>query len=489
MISFLLALILMILSSCGGTAATPAAAPTSGSTGAAATTAPAATAAAPADAPTAPAADATAAPAADAPTAAAADVPSPIPTPTPGLSTVGTGATKIVWWHISTEDAQRENWQNLANAFVQDHPDVSIEITVLENEAFKAKLATAMQSGSPPDIFQSWGGGVLKQYADAGLVQDLTPSFQENNWGASFQPGPLSLYTFDGKSYGVPWNAGMVGFWYNKALFKQAGIDAPPATWTDFLAAVTKLKAANITPIALGEKDKWPGHFYWVYMVTRIGGQAAFEKAYNREGTFADQPFIDAGTKLKELVDLQPFQNGFLGAGYADHQAVMANGKAAMELMGQWAPGANRGVAENVDAYNESLGWFPFPAVEGGAGDPSDALGGGDGFAIGKNAPKEAIDFVRFLTSVETQTAMAKAGFAVPPTVKGAEVALEDPLIKEIQSRAAQAKYYQLYYDQYLPPAVGQAVNDATQGLFAGTASPEEVAQTIEDAAAAELTK
>jgi raffinose/stachyose/melibiose transport system substrate-binding protein len=224
-------------------------------------------------------------------------------------------------------------------------------------------------------------------------------------------------------------------------------------------------------------------------MVTRIGGQAAFEKAYNREGTFADQPFIDAGAKLKELVDLQPFQNGFLGAGYADHQAVMANGKAAMELMGQWAPGANRGVAENVDAYNESLGWFPFPAIEGGAGDPSDALGGGDGFAIGKNAPKEAIDFVRFLTSVETQTAMAKAGFAVPPTVKGAEVALEDPLIKEIQSRAAQAKYYQLYYDQYLPPAVGQAVNDATQELFAGTASPEEVAQTIEDAAAAELTK
>jgi raffinose/stachyose/melibiose transport system substrate-binding protein len=345
-----------------------------------------------------------------------------------------------------------------------------------------------MQSGSPPDIFQSWGGGVLKQYADAGLVQDLTPSLQDNNWGASFQPGPLSLYTFDGKSYGVPWNAGMVGFWYNKDLFKQAGIDAPPATWTDFLADVKKLKAANITPLALGEKDKWPGHFYWVYMVTRIGGQAAFEKAYNREGSFADQPFIDAGTKLKELIDLQPFQNGFLGAGYADHQAVMANAKAAMELMGQWAPGANRGSAENVDAYNASLGWFPFPSVEGGAGDPSDALGGGDGFAIGKNAPPEAIEFIKFLTSVENQTAMTKAGLISVPTVKGAEAAMEDPLLKEVQKRAGEAKYYQLYYDQYLPPAVGQAVNDATQGLFAGTSSPEDVAKTVEEAAAAELT-
>jgi raffinose/stachyose/melibiose transport system substrate-binding protein len=281
----------------------------------------------------------------------------------------------------------------------------------------------------------------------------------------------------------------MVGFWYNKSLFEKAGITQPPATWTDFLDAVKKLKAAGITPIAVGEKDKWPGHFYWVYLAMRIGGQAAFDKAYTRQGSFADQPFIDAGARLKELVDLQPFQNGFLGAGYGDHIAVMANGQAAMELMGQWAPGANRGSAQDVDTYNKTLGWFPFPSVAGGAGDASDALGGGDGFAVGKNAPPEAIQFVRFLTSVENQTAMAKAGLAVPPTVKGAEAGLDDPLIKEVQQRAGAAKYYQLYYDQYLPPAVGQAVNDATQELFAGTGTPEQVAQTIEDAAATELTK
>ncbi len=279
----------------------------------------------------------------------------------------------------------------------------------------------------------------------------------------------------------------MIGFWYNTALFEKAGIAEPPTTWTELLATVQKLKDAGITPIAVGERDKWPGHFYWVYLAMRIGGQDAFLKAYTREGSFADQTYIDAGARLKELVDLQPFQNGFLGAGYGDHQAVMANGQAAMELMGHWAPGANRGAAEDVEAYNSTLGWFPFPSVEGGVGEASDALGGGDGFAVGKNAPPEAIEFVRFLTSLETQTAMAKAGFAVPPTVKGAETALDDPLIKEVQQRAGAAKYYQLYYDQYLPPAVGQVINDATQEIFAGTSSPEEVAQTIEDAAAVEL--
>jgi raffinose/stachyose/melibiose transport system substrate-binding protein len=470
--TLLLALILGLLAACGGQALTQQAAqPTQASSGGDAQ-------------PTAAAPAATTAP--ESTTAPEAPTPAPTATPIP-LATVGSGATKIVWWHISTVPEQRANWENLAKTYVKDHPDVSIEITVLENEAFKAKLATGMQSGSPPDIFQSWGGGVLKQYGDAGLVQDLTSALGQNGWGDNFQPGPLSLYSFDGKTYGVPWNAGMVGFWYNKALFEQAGVAQPPATWTEFLDAVKKLKAAGITPIALGEKDKWPGHFYWVYLATRIDGKEAFEKAYSREGSFADPSFVDAGQKLKELVDLQPFQNGFLGASYPDHQSVMANGKAAMELMGQWAPGADRSVAQDVETFNKNLGWFPFPTVEGGAGDPSDALGGGDGFAIGKNAPPEAIDFVRFLTNVENQTAMTKAGFVSVPVVKGAEAGLEDPLLKEVQTRAGQAKYYQLYYDQYLPPAVGQAVNDAAQGLFAGTASPEQVAQTIEDAAAIEL--
>jgi raffinose/stachyose/melibiose transport system substrate-binding protein len=478
----LFTLLLALIAACGGT---PAAAPP---TAAPPTTAP------PTAAPPAPTVAATEAPAAAAPTVAATEAPAatvaaptPVPVPTASSSTLGNGSTKIVWWHINTLEDQRAVWEGMAKAFIAQHPDVSIEITVLENEAFKAKLATAMQSGSPPDIFQSWGGGVLKQYGEAGLVQDLTPALGQNGWGDTFNAGPLGLYTFDGKTYGVPWNAGMVGFWYNKDLFAKAGIAQPPTTWAGLLDDVKKLKAAGITPIALGEKDKWPGHFYWVYLATRIGGREAFEKAYSRQGSFADPSFVEAGAKLKELVDLQPFQDGFLGAGYPDHQVVMANGKAAMELMGQWAIGADSGVAEDAKAYRASLGWFPFPTVEGGAGDPSDALGGGDGFAVGKNAPPAAIEFVRFMSSLENQMTLVKAGMAGTPVVKGSEASLDDPLLKEIQSRAAAAKYYQLYYDQYLPPAVGQAVNDAAQELFASTASPESVAKTIEEAAAQEL--
>jgi raffinose/stachyose/melibiose transport system substrate-binding protein len=453
-----------LLAACGSQPAAPGAAPTAA-----------------ADAPT------TAADAPAATEAPAAEAPTPVPVPTEAVASVGSGATRIEWWHISTQEEHRAVWEQMANEFVAQNPDVTIEITVLENEAFKAKLATAMQSGSPPDIFQTWGGGVLKQYGDAGLVQDLTPALAEGGWGESFSQGPLGLYRFDGTTYGVPWTAGMVGFWYNTALFEQAGISEPPTTWAEFLETVQTLKGAGITPIALGGRDKWPGHFYWVYLATRIGGKPAFDAAYSRAGSFADPSFVQAGERLKELVDLEPFQPGFLGAGYGDHQAVMANGQAAMELMGQWAPGANSGVAEDPEAYNANLGWFPFPMVEGGAGDPADALGGGDGFAIGKDAPPEAIEFVKFLTSAENQRTVVQAGMAGTPGVTEAVDALENPLLQEVFERAAQAPYYQLYYDQYLPPAVGQTVNDATQALFAGTSSPEEVAQLIEESAAFEL--
>ncbi|HQE99940.1 MAG TPA: extracellular solute-binding protein, partial [Anaerolineae bacterium] len=85
-------------------------------------------------------------------------------TQTPAAS--GGEKVTITWWHITTAENQKAVWQKLADEYMAAHPNVTIEITVLENEAFKTKLTTVMQSGSPPDIFQSWGGGTMNQYAE-----------------------------------------------------------------------------------------------------------------------------------------------------------------------------------------------------------------------------------------------------------------------------------------------------------------------------------
>jgi raffinose/stachyose/melibiose transport system substrate-binding protein len=392
----------------------------------------------------------------------------------------------IRWWHISTNEDEAAYWQDLADQFAADNPHVTFEITILENEAFKSRLVSVMQANDPPDLFQSWGGGVLWEFANAGLVRDISPEL-DGEWGESFAAqAALDLYGQDGEYYGVPWTWGAVGMFYNRALFEEAGLDPddPPQTWNELLDAVQILKDAGITPITLGERDKWPGHFWWVYLAIRLGGEQAFLDAYNRSGSFTDEPFVQAGEYLQELVALQPFPDGFLGLGYTDQETIMGNGQAAMELMGQWSPNVQIANSESGEGIGEDLGWFPFPVVEGGAGNPDDVLGGGDGFAVGVNAPDETVEFLRFITNAENQI----AGFFPTPVVFGTEEVYEDdPIVSAIIEARNNAPYFQLYYDQFLPPAVGAVVNDAVEVLFAEVGSAEEAAQMIEESAAFEL--
>lgn len=430
-------------------------------------------------------------PAAEVPAAEEPVAEAPVAEEEPAAAEEPAPAEKVVvtWWHITTKEPGLSIWQKMADDYMAEHPNVVIEITVLENEAFKSKLTTVMQSGEAPDIFQSWGGGTLNEQIEAGLVQDITPYLDADGgaWRDTFAPGALAVYGADGKNYGVPWDMGMVGWWYNKELFAQAGIDSPPTTWAEFLVDVQKLKDAGITPIALGEGDSWTGMHIWSYLATRIGGEPAFTAAATRTGSFADPAFVQAGEELKKLIDMEPFQDGYLGATHDEMQATFGNGKAAMELSGQWAPSVQAAnSADQLGVHGDNLGLFNFPAVEGGVGDVTDVIGGGNGFAIGKDAEPEAIDFAKYLTNQANQTIIASEGQGIP-VVKGSEAGLTDPNMVLVQQSFANAKFFQLYYDQLLPPALGGAINDAVQKLYAGVATPEEVAQEIEAVAAQEI--
>ena len=391
----------------------------------------------------------------------------------------------IEWWHIQSDPGPHQDaWTAMAEAYMAEHPNVTINVTILENEAFKTKLTTVMQSGEPPDLFQSWGGGTMNEYAEAGLLKDITADVA--GWDQEFGEGALAVYAYDGVQYGVPWDMGVVGFWYNKDLFAEAGIDAPPETWSELLTDIQLLKDAGITPISLGEKDKWPGMHWWTYLAVKMGGKPAFDAAYSRTGAFTDDPFVQAGYKLQELIDADPFQAGYMGQVHNDQQALFGNGEVAMELTGQWGPAASAANSTSGEGIGDAIGYFAFPAVEGGAGKASDAMGGGNGIAVGKDAPPEAIDFLAFLTNLDNQKTLAAGGFAIPVVV-GAEEALTDPNMVMVAEAVANAEYFQLYYDQYMPPAVGEAINNAVQELFAGTMTPEEVAAAVDAAWAEEL--
>jgi raffinose/stachyose/melibiose transport system substrate-binding protein len=235
----------------------------------------------------------------------------------------------------------------------------------------------------------------------------------------------------------------------------------------------------------VGEKDKWPGMFWWANLSLRIAGKDALAQA-GEDGSFDSPGFVKAGEELKKLIDLKPFQAGHLAApwdGAGGEASTIGNKKAAMDLMGQWAPSTFAANTKDKDVL-EDLGWFPFPTVDGGAGTASEQFGGGDGFAFGKDAPPEAVDFAKFLVGTEIASKAGASG-GILPVMKGTESSVTDPNMKSVLDARGQATFVQLFLDQAYAPAVGQAVNDAVQGLFAGKASPQDVAKQIADAAKA----
>ena len=390
--------------------------------------------------------------------------------------------TTVKWLHIEVNPNQVKIWEEVARAYEAAHPGVKIEMQFLENEAYKAKLPTILQSKDRPHIIYSWSGGVLKAQIEAGVLEDITD--QVKGFADTVAPAALAAFTQNGRVYGLPIALSQVGFLYNKELVAKANVDAARIkTWDDLLAAVKALKAAGVTPIVVGGADKWPLHFYWTHLAVRIGGKATFDAALRGEnGGFAGETFQKSGELFKQLVDLQPFQNGFLG--FKNPQAVgyFGDGKAAMALAISSVYHLQRALAaDKVGLGEDKIGWFDFPVVPGGKGEPTDTLGGITGWLITKGAPKEATDFLKFFISRDVQTRLAAGNFLIP-VVKGAEVGLNSAFMKQIADNLAKSNYHQNFYDQSLGPSVGRVVNDVTAEIAGGSMTPQQAATAIQAA-------
>ena len=171
-----------------------------------------------------------------------------------------------------------------------------------------------------------------------------------------------------------------------------------------------------MAPLAIAGKDKWPSMHLWTYLVLRSGGGDALSKMI-QSGDWNTDACINAGKAVLALNALDPYQKGYASADYNSEAASVGNGKAAMELMGQWAPSVQKDQSIDKMGLGDKLGWFAFPTVTGGAGAATDGVGGGNGIAVGKNAPPEAIDFLKFFMSKENQNKLNTDGVGLSTTV------------------------------------------------------------------------
>ena len=389
----------------------------------------------------------------------------------------------ITFWHNATAGDGKQYWEDLAKAF-EKKTGVKVQIQAIQNEDFEGKLTTAMQDpASGPDVYMTLGGAKTKDMVDAGQVMDITDKISDTV--KKQMSSSLESVSYDGKVYGVPVTVQPGGIWYSKDLFKQAGIDAVPTTFSELKTDVQKLRSAGIEPIALGGKDAWPvGHwYYWLSM--RECSPKAYAKGVN-DKDFSDSCWVKAGDDLKDLLDANAFNEGFLTTtaqqGASSSAGLLANHKAAMELMGTWEPGVLKDLTPDKKDMAD-LGYFAFPTMDGGEGDPTAIMGGSDGMAVGEWAPEEAVDFLNFVSEKEWQEKYAEA-FSTIPANKEAQDVVTNEALKQVLTVYNDASSVSMWLDTVFGQNIGNALNEGVVNMMAGQGSAQDIVKGVETAAA-----
>ncbi|MFZ0530731.1 MAG: extracellular solute-binding protein [Propionicimonas sp.] len=390
----------------------------------------------------------------------------------------------MTFWHNSTTGDGKKYWEDTVAAFEKENPNVTIEIQAIQNEDMDGKLQTALASGDGPTVFMARGGGKLADVVAADQVQDLSGKI-DADVKAAYGDGVFSPLTIDGKVYGMPTSVLPGGIYYSKDLFAKAGITATPTTVEELGAAVTKLKAAGIAPIALGAKDAWPAAHWYYFLAMRDCTKDVMDKAAT-DKDFSDPCWTKAGQDLDAFATSEPFNKGFLTTsaqqGAGSSAGLLANHKAAMELMGAWEPGVVASLTPDGKPLAD-LGWFPFPAVSTGAGDPTAMMGGVDGYACGKDAPAECAKFLNFVASKANQEGYAKA-FQTLPANRLAKGVVTEPALQEVLASYEKAAYVMLWLDTMYGQNVGNALNAGVVNMLAGKGTPEDIVTAVQSAAA-----
>ncbi|WNB86885.1 extracellular solute-binding protein [Cellulomonas sp. ATA003] len=394
------------------------------------------------------------------------------------------GDVSLTMWHNSTTGPGAAYWDETAAAFEAANPGVTIDIQAVQNEDMDGKLQTALNSGDSPDIFMARGGGKLADVVEANQIMDLTDLITDET-RAAVGEGALQAFSIDGKVYGMPTAVLPGGFYYTEEVFEKAGITETPETFEELTAATEALKAAGIAPVALGAKDAWPAaHWYYFFAIRECSEEVVSTIAETMD--FSDECWLRAGQDLEEFAATEPFNDGFLttpAQQAANSSAgLIANKQAGMELMGAWNPGVIADLTPEKQPL-EDLGWFPFPSVEGGEGDPAAMMGGVDGYSCHVDSPAECADFLNFFMQQEYQEAYAEA-FVTLPASQDAQAVVTDPALQEILAAYNEAPYVTVWLDTLFGQNVGNALNGAVVEMLAGDGDAESIVTAMTDAAA-----
>jgi raffinose/stachyose/melibiose transport system substrate-binding protein len=366
------------------------------------------------------------------------------------------------------------------------NPDVDIKLEQVGDQPYKDKIRVLSAANDLPDIYFSWAGDFANKFIRAGLAADLTSVIgPDTEVGSTLAPAALETFKYEGKNFGLPINLDGKFLTYSGAAFEKAGITEEPATLEELLSDCDKLSSAGYTPIAFGNQFGWPAIHYITQLNAYNVPADTLDKDYDPAGgEFTDPGYVTALEQFQQILDrcANPDANGLA------HEAAQANfigGKAAMQYIESLEFQVLTAAGGAPEAIASDWNFFRLPPAADAAGDTEALTGAPDGFLI--NARSEnaglAADFLTFFAEQDNAQQMVKELGWLSPVEGSADVEGTYPQLGETLDDIEQASRFAIWLDTVANADVASAYLSSVEGLVNGTNTPEEVMDSVREAA------
>jgi raffinose/stachyose/melibiose transport system substrate-binding protein len=373
--------------------------------------------------------------------------------------------------------------KNLAKEFTEKYPNISVKWTVRDFAAYPAQIKLALQSDDGPDVcIGNLGWALDGPLIKAGLLRPLDDYAKAYGWDTRYPEVGLRQLKFsedgtvygEGPIYGTPYASDVIGWFYNKDLLGDLGMDVPK-TMDDLEAILAASKAAGQQPIILGNKDGWP---IWHLLYNVIDQTADAEEisgiVYNDDGASYESDGIKAG--VQKVVDWN--DAGYLPAdvnaiAQADAGADFRAGKALFFPAGSW----------EASDMPDNIGFFVTPPLEDGG--TSKSTGSfGYSFHIAANSDKVAAGaaFLDWMSNENAAREFFAAGDIAPLAVDNPELKPGD-LYKEIYDSWTSTldNNALMPYLEFATPTAPEVQYPQMQQVLAGKTSVDDALKVIEE--------
>lgn len=384
------------------------------------------------------------------------------------------GKTTLTLWVDGAISGSPEVPLQVKN-FEAAHPGVTIQTVVKPSANYFATLHAALISGKAPDIVSLYAGSYLSTIEP--YLQDLNSAGQTIPSATLAKVPDEAVWTKSGAlgsgTYAIPESEQFYNGYYNKALFKKAGITSLPQTWSQLYAACPKLKAIGVTPIVYGN-DGNGGEFWplaeWSYLLAGATPVSSWNGFLTGSQRYDSPGMVAQITAWAEL-----YKNGCANTDAltdANNQSEFEHGKAAMIIEGSWdTPIFQPFLGSNLGVFEP-----PYSTT----GKQMIVELAGQGFGVPKSSPNKTLA-EQFLASILTssgQTALVKTGQI--PIYTGYPM----PVISQELLQTAANKTYQVYpmFDNYMQQSVATVANKVLDQAFVGQITPQAALQQIEAA-------